>query len=50
MRKENKQAIRLSARRAAQGSHSASLSLKLVSSYVALSSSENNQCLGFQSL
>ena len=43
MRKENKQAIRLSARRVAQGSHFASISLKLMSSYVALTSSENHQ-------
>ena len=43
MREENKQPVRLTARRATQGTHSASLSLKLTSSYVALSSSENHQ-------
>jgi hypothetical protein len=37
MRKENKQATRLSARRAAQGSHAASLALKLMSSYIIFS-------------
>jgi len=43
MRKEKKQTISLPARRAAQGSNSASLFLKLASFYVVLSSSENHQ-------